>query len=191
MDSLQLVDELERLGESGEGGWLGACLVSEAGVSNINGQLRALVSSAPALQILGEIEHLVQEGKSVGRGKRAVNEVEFFAKILQLRASLSPSSAPASSSVTPSLRLIDELEQVVESGFGGWLGTRFVNGEEVLKKIVHLRMATSDAAALQLTDELEHLVENGKFRWLGKSGINEEAVFVKIQQLRSVLSSHQ
>lgn len=87
------------------------------------------------------------------------------------------------------LRIIDEIEQLVENG-KGWMGSRAVNEEEFYTKIQHLRASlpqhANDASLLPIIDEIERIVENGK-GLLGKRFVNEEDFFTQIQRLRSAL----
>jgi hypothetical protein len=88
----------------------------------------------------------------------------------------------------PSLQLIEELEQMVSNGLGGWLGKRLVDEGPFLTKIQELRASLSSPEAIQLTYQLDGLASFGGATWIGKCLIDESEFAIKIQLLRSTLS---
>lgn len=85
--------------------------------------------------------------------------------------------------MTP-LQLLDEIEQLVENGRGGFGGTKAINNAEFLSKVEQLK-ATISSPSQPFLDELERLgkVSGGKNRV-----INEVEFFTTSQRFRAHLA---
>ncbi len=89
MNSLQLIDDLERLVVSGSGGLLGKRFVEEGPFLGKIREIRESLVSTEALQVTYQLEGLAKHGAMSWMGKCLIDETEFFIKVQILRSALS------------------------------------------------------------------------------------------------------